>query len=109
MTCSYKCSNLFFKEKQQDAREKSDKVKRNYRTIGLKYHGRKCIVCGEELAVCIHHYDGDHRNNSPENLVPLCPTHHVYWHSKNRYLIEDCVNKYIQDQKKVLLNSAPAV
>jgi hypothetical protein len=25
----------------------------------------------------VHHIDGDHGNNDPRNLVPLCHEHHV--------------------------------
>lgn len=38
--------------------------------------------------------NGQHEDNRPENLIVLCPTHHGYWHSKWRYLIEDKVTAY---------------
>ena len=34
-------------------------------------------------------------NNDPENLIPLCPTHHQYLHSRYRNLIIDKINEYI--------------
>lgn len=84
-----------------------------------KHHSKECVVCGEDKIVACHHMNGDHYDNRPyacsntffrrgpraeaknnyrsitfENLVPLCPTHHGYWHSKWRYLIEDKVRAY---------------
>jgi len=88
-TCSYSCSNTFFSNR----RNKPSKYK-FYRTICFKHHKKECIICKENLVVGVHHYDGNHDNNIPENLMPLCPTHHHYWHSKHRYLIIDKVNQY---------------
>ena len=51
-------------------------------------------MCDEDKIVAVHHMNEDHSDNRPENLVPLCPTHHAYWHSKWRYLIEDKVRAY---------------
>jgi HNH endonuclease len=69
-------------------------IRNNYRTICFLYHERKCVVCSERIAVDAHHLDGNHANNDPSNLIPLCPTHHRYWHSKYRSLIESKVNEY---------------
>lgn len=46
-----------------------------------------------------HHYDGNKNNNAPENLVPLCPTHHRYWHSRFRYIIKKRIDEYIKYQE----------
>jgi hypothetical protein len=35
-----------------------------------------CAVCGRPNPQ-IHHIDGDHSNNERENLLPLCPNHHL--------------------------------
>lgn len=67
---------------------------RSYRAICFKYHKKECVVCGEDKIVAVHHYDHNHDNNNPENLVPLCPTHHQYVHSKYNYLVEDKIKKY---------------
>lgn len=64
--------------------------------IGFHHHPHKCCVCGEEKIVAIHHYDGNHFNNEPSNLVPLCPTHHCYIHSRYKDEIIDKVNAYIE-------------
>ncbi len=68
-----------------------------YQRICFENHPHKCCVCGEENIVAVHHYDGNHNNNEPSNLIPLCPTHHCYWHSNFRELIKDKVDEYINN------------
>jgi hypothetical protein len=58
-------------------------------------------VCNEKLIVAVHHFVGNKINNNPENLVPLCPTHHIYIHSKYKNLIIDVVVKYIENFKSI--------
>jgi 5-methylcytosine-specific restriction endonuclease McrA len=53
-----------------------------YRAICWRHHKKECVVCGENKIVAVHHYDHNHNNNEPSNLIPLCPTHHVYAHSR---------------------------
>ena len=55
------------------------------------------MVCGEDKIVTVHHMDGNHQNNDITNLVPLCPTHHQYWHSKYRNLIREKVELYLKE------------
>lgn len=77
---------------------KSERLKdseRSYRSLCFKYHKKECVVCGEDKIVAVHHYDHNHNNNKPENLVPLCPTHHQYIHSEYNYLVEDKVKNYV--------------
>lgn len=66
----------------------------DYRRICFRYHEHKCVVCGESNVIEIHHYDHNHSNNDPTNLIPLCGTHHGYMHSKFRHLIEEVVKSY---------------
>jgi hypothetical protein len=35
-----------------------------------------CAICGKPNPH-IHHIDGNHSNNEVENLLPLCPNHHL--------------------------------
>ena len=50
------------------------------------YHARKllptgrCEICGKSSAKDAHHRDGDHRNNSPENLQRVCRGCHTKLH-----------------------------
>lgn len=71
-----------------------------YQRICFENHPHKCCVCGEEKIVAVHHYDGNHNNNEPSNLVPLCPTHHCYIHSKYKDKIIDKVNAYVEAFKR---------
>lgn len=52
----------------------------HYRTIALKHWEEKCVVCGFDKIVAIHHIDENKENNSPQNLIPLCPNHHEMVH-----------------------------
>lgn len=88
VTCSYACSNTYFARKR-------NKNPKNYRTICWYHHEKKCIVCGEDKIVEVHHMDENNKNNAPKNLVPLCPTHHKYWHSRYRELIRPQVEAFL--------------
>lgn len=59
--------------------------------------GGRCCVCGEENIVQVHHHDGDRNNNELSNLIPLCPTHHQYVHSKFRDMVEGKIEEYVQN------------
>lgn len=68
-----------------------------YRTACFAHHEKKCVVCGEDKIVAVHHYDENHHNNDPANLVPLCPTHHQYVHSGYKHLVIEKVNQYVKN------------
>lgn len=95
-TCSRSCANVHFRSGEDNGNWKSEA----YRTTCFEHHDKKCVVCGEENIVAVHHLDENPENNSPENLIPLCPTHHQYWHSRYRKLIEQTVLDYIESWKK---------
>jgi hypothetical protein len=67
-----------------------------YRSICWSHHEKICLVCGEDKIVAVHHYDENHQNNDPKNLVPLCPTHHLYVHSSYKYLVEEKIEEYLK-------------
>lgn len=94
--CGSSCANFRGKGVEWADRRGSELIQ--YRTICWAHHEKKCCICGEENVVEAHHYDEDHNNNTPENFVPLCPTHHQYWHSGFRHLIEADVNQYVIDK-----------
>lgn len=96
ITCSYACSNIYFRSGENNGNWKDDA----YRSTCFLHHKKECIICGEKNIVSVHHMDHNHDNNSPENLVPLCPTHHQYLHSNYSYLIIDKVKKYIEEFNK---------
>lgn len=93
-TCSHSCSNVHFR----DLRNKPEKFKR-YATICWSKHKKECIICGENKIVAVHHYNENHDDDRVENLVPLCPTHHQYIHSRFKSEIVEIVDKYVAEFK----------
>lgn len=103
MTCSNKCSKIYFYEKYKNYGKIKWKWRvknESYRDICFKDHKKCCVICGENLIVAVHHYDEKNNNNDPENLIPLCPTHHIYIHSKYKFIIKECIDEYIHKFKK---------
>lgn len=94
-TCSYSCANTFFRSGEQNGAYKCNRVKK-YQEICFEHHKYECVICGENLIVAVHHYNHDHNDNRPENLVPMCQTHHQYMHSRHRHLIEQRVDTYVE-------------
>lgn len=86
ITCSAKCRNIH------------KGLNNDYRKICFLNHEFKCVVCEEDKILDVHHMDENKRNNSPKNLIPLCPTHHRYWHSKFKKLVEDKIYEYINNK-----------
>lgn len=61
------------------------KAKNQMKLYGLDYETykkltEKCVVCGFDKIVALHHLDQNKKNNSRENLVGLCPNHHAMLH-----------------------------
>lgn len=94
--CSYSCSNTYFRSGENNGVYKGSNLsgRNSYITICFRHHPHKCCVCGEENIVAVHHYDGNHNNNEISNLIPLCPTHHCYIHSRFKNKIQDKVDEY---------------
>lgn len=105
VTCSYACSNTYFRSGVNNGSHQkaliagNEATARTYRTICFDNHEKQCIVCGEQNIVAVHHYDENHYNNDPANLVPMCPTHHQYMHSNFKHLIEEQVEQYVLNWK----------
>lgn len=99
-TCGYACSNTYFRsgENHGNWREESGTGAYGYRKVCFTHHEQKCVVCGEDKIVAVHHLDENNQNNDPKNLIPLCPTHHSYWHSKYRSEIEGIVSEYVKNK-----------
>jgi hypothetical protein len=91
-TCSYACSNTLFRSGTNNPNWKESR----YQTTCFAHHERKCVVCGEDKIVAVHHMNEDHNDNRPENLVPLCPTHHQYFHSQYRSEVLPVIEEYLQ-------------
>jgi len=89
-TCSYSCSNSYFRSGSSNPNWKLE----SYRTTCFGYHKKECIICGENKIVAVHHYDENRKNNSPENLIPMCPTHHQYVHSRYKNEVKNKIDEY---------------
>lgn len=94
--CSRSCANSVG-GKAKAEKHHHDEVAR-YRTVAWRHHERKCLVCNEQNVVAVHHLNENHKDNRPENLVPLCPTHHQYVHSRFKHLICEQVDKYVEEK-----------
>ena len=58
---------------------------------------KSCLICGFDKYVDLHHLDGDHKNNSTNNLIGLCPNHHQMLHTlKWRDEVLDQINKILK-------------
>lgn len=87
-TCSKSCSNTYFRSGENHPSFKTGEA--SYRIKSIKHYGHKCLVCDEENVIEVHHIDENRHNNSIDNIIPLCPTHHRYMHSaSNKKLIID--------------------
>lgn len=62
---------------------KGGKSKRDYRQVVEKV---ECSNCGVNENLGIHHIDGDHYNNTPENLDVLCVSCHMSHHKKKYWI-----------------------
>lgn len=89
-TCSHSCSNTYFRSGRDNGRWEGSA----YRTTCFLYHEKVCVICGEDKIVSVHHFDENNQNHNPENLIPMCPTHHQYWHSRYKEEVEDVVVRY---------------
>lgn len=90
-TCSKSCAATWFKTGDTNPNWKG----KSYRNAAFKKYGHKCFVCDETKVLDVHHLDGNHNNNSVENILPMCPTHHRYLHSKYKQEIETKINEIL--------------
>jgi hypothetical protein len=91
-TCSRSCANTYFRTGSNHGNWSTDR----YRSTCWEYHKKECIVCGENKIVAVHHNDHNHNNNDLMNLIPLCPTHHQYVHSRYRDEVQPIIDEYIR-------------
>ncbi len=100
-TCSSKCARKYFSDMYLEFASMSWKDRSpNYREICFDNHDKVCIICGEKNIVEVHHFDGNHENDDPKNLIPLCSTHHKYIGSKFEKLIINEINEYHKNYSK---------
>jgi hypothetical protein len=68
------CYNYIFQLEKNKAYRQRRKNKISLRIFQKKT--KECAVCGFNKIVDIHHLDFNKNNNTEENLIGLCPTHH---------------------------------
>jgi len=95
--CSNSCANSYFRTGESHPNWNKD----SYRNKCFKYHKKECVICKENVIVEVHHFDRHKSNNEPENLIPLCPTHHKYCHSRHYKLIKEKIENYIKRFKEI--------
>lgn len=95
-TCSYSCSNIYFSASRHNPGNYT-----RYTTICFAHHEKKCVVCGEDKIVAVHHLNENRKDNRPENLIPLCPTHHHYVHSRYSIEVQPYIDDYLKNRKKL--------
>jgi len=54
-----------------------------HRVARLLVPNGTCNKCGNTAAKDVHHIDGNHRNNNPQNLTRLCRSCHMKEHRKH--------------------------
>lgn len=64
---------------------KANNYSKRYNVTYEKYNEltSKCIICGFDKIVSLHHLDKSHENNSENNLVGLCPNCHAMIHHRD--------------------------
>jgi hypothetical protein len=95
--CSKSCSNTYFRSGVNNPNYKNGcNGDKEYRIICFSHHEKKCVICGFDYIVEVHHNDCNKQNNSPENLIPLCPNHHKMFHSRHKHLVSPLIEDYIK-------------
>lgn len=81
-TCSYSCSNTFFRSGKNNPNYKTEATLGTYRAKALKYYGNCCKKCSYSNidALEVHHIDNNRNNNALENLEVLCANCHTLQH-----------------------------
>lgn len=94
-TCSRACANKHFRSGEENGNWKGTR----YQSVCFTQHKKECIICGENKIVAVHHFNENHDDDRIENLVPLCPTHHQYMHSRFKSEILQHVEEYVDKFK----------
>tara|TARA_Y100000310_G_scaffold341930_1_gene442904 strand:+ start:9128 stop:9613 length:486 start_codon:yes stop_codon:yes gene_type:complete len=68
------CYNYTFHQDKNKAYQQRKKNKISIKTY--QKTTEKCVICGFDKVVDIHHLDANKKNNAESNLIGLCPNHH---------------------------------
>lgn len=91
--CSRSCSNSVGGKRKAQIYHTDDTA--HYRIVAFRHHEKKCVCCGFDKIVAVHHVDENHNNNDPKNLVVLCPNCHATYHSKYQADVRPAIEKYL--------------
>lgn len=78
--CSKSCSTSYWNKYLKTGKQNSNYTSGigSYRLRAIEKFGTKCKFCkyDNEIIIQVHHKDKDRDNNSLDNLLIVCPTHH---------------------------------
>ena len=57
---------------------------KEYRKLAKQLFDGTCSTCKSDKEICVHHKNGNHYDNSPENLELLCRKCHMSLHRKQK-------------------------
>jgi hypothetical protein len=92
--CSRSCANSLGGKRKAELYHHDGVA--HYRTVALRHHEPKCVICSFDKVIAIHHIDENKKNNDPSNLIPLCPNHHEMYHSKWKSEVEPFIKEWQQ-------------
>jgi hypothetical protein len=82
--CSQSCSTAANNKKHRIGSKNPNWVggQASYRLAAFRCYTQQCAICEYDVveALQVHHIDGNRKNNDFNNLIVLCPTHHVEAH-----------------------------
>ena len=75
-------------------------VKKYFKLSLDDYHKlvEKCLICGFNKIVCLHHIDKNKKNNHKDNFIGLCPNHHFMAHNKKYKAELDILIKSVREK-----------
>jgi HNH endonuclease len=65
----------------------------NYREIAKAHYFQVCYICGSTEGLQVHHINGNHNDNRPENLAYVCLFHHGMLHRRRLMDFRDSFNR----------------
>lgn len=81
--CSRSCANSRASSARWNQAKKVA-TKNTCRRICFENHEIECCICGYDEILEVHHVDKNRDNNTAENLIPICPNHHIMFHRGNK-------------------------
>lgn len=89
------------------AQRLEDSNNMTYTSVARRNHENKCIVCGFDKILEVHHVNENHDDNRADNLVFLCPSHHRLYHSRYKYEVVPHIKEYLERWKNRVVGSIP--